>query len=153
MQAASEKIVSIAYTLTDEQGTLLDTSDGRKPLSYVHGAGQIIPGLERALEGKSPGDSIQVTVPPQDAYGERKPELVQSVPREEFPEGTLPQVGQQFQVQMPTGARLVTVANVDDDSVLIDANHPLAGHSLNFDVTVKDVRDATAEEQQRGVGG
>ena len=153
MQATSEKIVSIDYTLTDEQGTLLDSSDGREPLSYVHGAGQIVPGLERALEGKSPGDSVQVTVPPQDAYGERSPDLLQTVPREQFPAGTVPEVGQQFQVQMPTGARLVTVANVDDDAVLIDANHPLAGHELNFDVTVKDVRDATAEEQQRGEAG
>jgi FKBP-type peptidyl-prolyl cis-trans isomerase SlyD len=139
--------------VTDERGEMLHSSEGREPLTYVHGAGQIIAGLERALEGKSPGDSIEVTIPPQEAYGERDPDLVQSVPREQFPEGTLPQVGQQLPVKFPAGTRLVTVANVDDDAVQIDANHPLAGQALNFDCTVKEVREATAEEKQRGAVG
>ncbi len=149
MQATREKVVSIDYTLTDEQGNVLDSSDGREPLTYLHGKGQIIPGLERAIEGKEPGEQLQVTVPPQDAYGERNPELMQSVPREQFPEGTEPQVGQKFQVQSPTGARIVTVAEVADDAVVIDANHPLAGRALNFDVTVKEVREPSPEEQQQ----
>jgi FKBP-type peptidyl-prolyl cis-trans isomerase SlyD len=141
MQVASEKIVSIDYTLTDEQGNVLDTSNGRDPLSYVHGAGQIIPGLERALEGASPGESLHVTVQPQDAYGEHDPALVQAVPRDQFPDDSVPQIGQRFRVDMPTGPRIVTVSQVDEESVIIDANHPLAGHELNFDVTVKDVRE------------
>lgn len=144
MQVASEKIVSIDYTLTDEQGNVLDTSNGRDPLSYVHGAGQIIPGLERALDGASPGESLHVTVAPEDGYGERDPQLVQSVPRGQFPEGSIPEVGQSFPVEMDAGTLVVTVAKVDDESVVIDANHPLAGHELSFDVTVKDVRDGTA---------
>jgi FKBP-type peptidyl-prolyl cis-trans isomerase SlyD len=149
MQATREKMVSIDYTLTDEQGNVLDSSDGREPLTYLHGTGQIIPGLERAIEGKEPGAQLQVTVPPEDAYGDRNPELLQSVPREQFPEGTVPEIGQKFQVQSPSGARVVTVAEVGDDAVVIDANHPLAGHALNFDVTVKDVRDATGEERPK----
>jgi FKBP-type peptidyl-prolyl cis-trans isomerase SlyD len=149
MQATAETVVSVDYTVSDDQGEILQSSKGSEPLTYVHGAGQIIPGLERALEGKSPGDSIEVTIPPEEAYGDRDPALVQSVPREQFPEGVLPQVGQQFQVQFPTGPRLVTVANVDDGTVQLDANHPLAGCVLNFDCTVKEVREATAEEKQR----
>ena len=147
MQVASEKLVSIDYTLTDEQGNVLDTSNGRDPLSYVHGAGQIIPGLERALEGTSPGESLQVTVAPQDAYGVRDPNLVQAVPRDQFPEDAMPQVGQSFPVETDGGTLVVTVANVDEKTVVIDANHPLAGHELNFDVTVTDVRDAPAEQE------
>ena len=147
MQVASEKIVSIDYTLTDEQGNVLDTSDGRDPLSYVQGAGQIIPGLERALEGTSPGESLQVTVQPEDAYGERDPELVQAVPREQFPDGSLPEIGQRFQVETPAGTQVVTVASVDEKSVMIDANHPLAGRALSFDVTVKEVRDGGGDPE------
>ena len=147
MQATRERMVSIDYTLTDEQGNVLDTSDGREPLTYLHGTGQIIPGLERAIEGKEPGEQLHVTVPPQEAYGEHDPELMQSVPREQFPDGTVPQVGQKFQVQSPTGARIVTVAEVAEDAVVIDANHPLAGRALNFDVTVKDVREPSAADR------
>jgi FKBP-type peptidyl-prolyl cis-trans isomerase SlyD len=150
MQVTSEKVVSLEYTLTDATGNVLDTTQGREPLSYLHGAGHIIPGLERAIEGSSPGDSIEVTVPPPEAYGERDPRLVQAVPRERFPEETVPQVGQQFQVPTDAGPRIVTVAKVDEQAIMIDANHPLAGQTLNFDVTVADVRQATAEELQNG---
>ncbi len=150
MQATNQKVVSIEYTLKDNQGNVLDTSNGRAPLSYLHGAGNIIPGLEKALDGKSPGETLEVLVPPKDAYGERNAALVMDVPREQFPEETPPQVGQQFQVETPEGARVVTVAKVDDAQVTIDANHPLAGRPLNFDVTVTDVRNATSEELQCG---
>ncbi len=150
MQAEREKVVSIDYTLKDTNGNVLDTSDGREPLAYLHGAGNIIPGLEQALEGKSPGDTLEVTVPPEDAYGTRDPQLVQTVPREQFPADALPQVGQQFQVKTAGGPRVVTVAQVDDTAVTVDANHPLAGQPLNFDVTVTDIREATAEELQLG---
>jgi len=149
MQATSERVVSIEYTLTDESGNVLDSSEGRAPLSYLHGARRIIPGLERALDGKSPGDEFEVTVSPAEAYGERHPELVQSVPRERFPEGTVPSIGQQFQVQTETGPRVVTVAGVEENAVTLDGNHPLAGQPLNFAVKVVDVRAATPEEMQQ----
>jgi FKBP-type peptidyl-prolyl cis-trans isomerase SlyD len=150
MQATSEKVVSIDYTLKDGQGTVIDTSQGRGPLAYLHGAGNIIPGLERELEGKTAGAAFEVTVLPTDAYGERDDALVQPVPKSRFPEGANPQVGQQFQAQTPTGARMVTVVNVEAESVTIDANHPLAGQSLHFAGQVVDVRDATQQELQHG---
>lgn len=146
MQATRKTVVSIDYTVRDQKGNVLDSSEGRSPLSYVHGARRIIPGLERALDGKSPGDAFEVTVPPGEAYGERLPELVQAVPREQFPEEAVPRVGQQFQVQTDAGPRTVTVANVDAAAVTIDANHPLAGQALNFAVKVIDVREATPED-------
>ena len=150
MQATNEKVVSIDYTLKDDQGRVLDTSEGKQPLSYLHGKGNIIPGLEQALEGKSPGETLDVSIPPTAAYGERSPELAQSVPRDRFPEGTDVQVGQQFQVQTPQGVRMVTVAQVDENAVTVDGNHPLAGQTLNFNVTVTDVREPTSQELENG---
>ena len=150
MQATAEKVVSIDYTLKDDNGKVLDTSEGRGPLAYLHGAGNIIPGLERELEGKAAGTAFEVTVPAADAYGERNDDLVQPVPKSQFPEGANPQVGQQFQAQTPSGARTVTVVNVEPETVTIDANHPLAGQALHFAGQVVDVRDATQEELQHG---
>jgi len=150
MQATKEKVVSIDYTLTDEQGSVIDTSSGRGPLAYLHGAGNIIPGLENALEGKSAGDTLTVTVPPDQAYGEHDPELVQAVPRDRFPAGSDVRVGTQFQAQTPVGQRIVTVVGVNNDEVTVDANHPLAGKPLTFDVTVVEVREATADELSHG---
>ena len=150
MQVANEKVVSIDYTLTDEQGNVLDSSRGRGPLSYLHGSGHIIPGLESALEGKAAGEALKVTVAPADAYGEHDPEMVQPVPRDRFPQGAELEVGTQFQAQTPAGPRVVTVVEVQDDAVTVDANHPLAGKTLNFDVQVVSVREASEEELQHG---
>jgi FKBP-type peptidyl-prolyl cis-trans isomerase SlyD len=150
MQATKERVVSIDYTLTDDQGNVLDTSRGRGPLSYLHGAGNIIPGLESALEGKSPGDTLSVSVPPADGYGERDAALIQSVPRSQFPAGAQVQPGAQFQAQTPVGPRVITVVDADPNSVTVDANHPLAGVSLNFEVEVVEVRDAAEEEIRHG---
>lgn len=150
MEATKEKVVSIDYTLTDDKGNVLDSSSGRGPLAYLHGAGNIIPGLESALEGKSPGDSLSVKVSPAEGYGEHDAALVQDVPRSQFPPNVELERGTQFQAQTPQGPRIVTVVNVEDDSVTVDANHPLAGMELNFDVSVVEVRDAQAEELQHG---
>ncbi len=150
MQATKSKVVSIDYTLTDSEGNVLDTSDGRTPLEYLHGSDNIIPGLERALEGKSDGDAFEVTVAPEDAYGERDQGLVQEVALTQFPEGADPQVGQQFQAETPEGPRTVTIVNRDSEGVTIDANHPLAGQALNFAVKVVSVREASPEELQHG---
>jgi FKBP-type peptidyl-prolyl cis-trans isomerase SlyD len=150
MQIANETVVSIDYELTDDAGQVVDTSKGRGPLSYLHGVGQIIPGLEAALVGKQQGDQLKVTVPPGQAYGERDENLVQPVPRDAFKGVPEIKPGMRFTASNGQHQRLVTVVGVSDEAVTVDANHPLAGKSLNFDVTVVEVRAATAEEMQHG---
>jgi FKBP-type peptidyl-prolyl cis-trans isomerase SlyD len=150
MQIAADKVVHIHYTLTDEDGDVLDTSQSHGPLAYIHGAGNIIPGLENALTGHSVGDKFQVTITPEDAYGLRDDDLVQSVPKSAFQgvDEILP--GMQFQAQSPEGLQLLTVLDVEGEEVILDGNHPMAGITLNFDVEVTDIRDATAEELDHG---
>jgi FKBP-type peptidyl-prolyl cis-trans isomerase SlyD len=151
MQIEKDKVVSMDYTLTGPAGNVIDSSQGGQPLVYMQGAGNIIPGLERELEGKSAGDQIKVTIPADQAYGERDDRMVQAVPREMFKGVQEIRAGMQFQAQTPDGqARLVTVTKVEPSQVTVDAIHPLAGMPLTFDVTVVDVRDATAEEKQHG---
>lgn len=151
MLIGSEKVVLIHYTLTDDSGQVLDSSSGRDPLAYLHGKGNIIPGLEKALEGKQAGDKLNVAVQPVEGYGERDERLVQDVPREAFENVDEVNPGMQFQAQNEQGqARIVTVTKVADDLITIDANHPLAGANLNFDVEVTEVREPTAEELEHG---
>jgi FKBP-type peptidyl-prolyl cis-trans isomerase SlyD len=151
MQISTQKVVSINYTLTNPEGKVLDSSQGRAPLTYMQGARNIIPGLERELEGKDVGDKVNVTVPAAQAYGERDPQMVQPVPRDAFKGIDNIQPGMRFQAQAPNGAsRVVTVVKVEPEQITIDANHPLAGVPLTFDVTVVDVRDATDEEKSHG---
>lgn len=150
MQIANNKVVSIHYKLTNDAGDILDSSEGQEPLAYLHGLGNIIPGLENALSGRALGDKFSVTVAPADGYGERDNEMVQSVPRSAFQgvDQILP--GMQFQAQSPEGMQLVTVIDVDGDEVILDGNHPMAGITLTFDVEVTEIRDATAEELEHG---
>ncbi|MBC8109099.1 MAG: peptidylprolyl isomerase [Anaerolineae bacterium] len=151
MRITRDTVVSMDYTLTGPNGNVIDTSQGREPLVYMQGAGNVIPGLERELEGKSAGDQINVTIAAKDAYGERDDRMMQSVPREMFKGVDNIQPGMQFQANGPNGERrMVTVAKVEPDTVTVDANHPLAGMPLTFDVKVVDVRDATAEEKSHG---
>lgn len=150
MAVEKDKVVSIDYTLTGDNGQVLDSSQGREPLEYLHGAGNIIPGLESALEGKNEGDQVSIQVPPDQAYGQRDERMVQPVPRTAFQGVADIQPGMQFQAQTNAGPRLITVVGVQGDQVTIDANHPLAGATLNFDVTVRNVRDATSEEKSHG---
>jgi FKBP-type peptidyl-prolyl cis-trans isomerase SlyD len=150
MQIAKNTVATIDYTLTDPKGQVIDSSKGREPLAYLHGASNIIPGLESALEGKSAGETVNVTVPANQGYGQRDPNLVQPVPRANFQSAGEIKPGMQFQAQTPEGARIVTVVNVDDQNVTVDANHPLAGMDLKFDVTVVGVREASAEEISHG---
>ena len=149
-QIAKDKVVSIAYELTDTQGTLLDSSAGRPPMPYLHGHGNIIPGLESELDGKSAGEQITVTVPPETAYGPTDPALIQPVPKSQFAGVPNVEVGMQFQASSPQGTRVVRVVDINDDEVTVDANHPLAGKTLTFDVKIADVRDATPDELQQG---
>src|SRR5688500_3296904 len=150
MAIEKDKIVSIDYTLTGDNGQVLDSSQGREPLAYLHGAGNIIPGLEQALEGKNEGDQLNVSIPPDRAYGPRDERMVQPVPRAAFQGVNDIQPGMQFQANTNAGPRVITVVDVAADQVTIDANHPLAGATLNFDVTVRNVRDATEQEKSHG---
>jgi FKBP-type peptidyl-prolyl cis-trans isomerase SlyD len=150
MKISHDKVVSIHYTLTDSAGTVLDSSSGGHPLAYLHGFGNIIPGLENALEGKATGDKLSVTVEPGEGYGERDEGLVQAVPRTAFKGVKELAPGMQFQAQGPQGTRLVVVTQVTADLVTVDANHPLAGQTLHFEVEVSEVRDATSEELEHG---
>ena len=150
MQIEANKVVTLNYTLTDRDGNVIDqSSDGS--FAYLHGANNIIPGLENALTGRQTGDSLDVTVPPAEGYGERDAGKTQSVPREMFPTDTEIEPGMQFHAQGPNGEVLVvTVTAVDDQTVTVDGNHPLAGVELNFKVEIMDVRDASAEELEHG---
>jgi FKBP-type peptidyl-prolyl cis-trans isomerase SlyD len=151
MKIAKNHVVSMHYTLTAPDGTELDSSAGSDPLRYLHGAGNIIPGLEKALEGKAAGDSLQVEIPPEDAYGPRQAELVQTVPKSAFQGVDQVEAGQSFRAQGADGSqRSITVLEVEEDDVKIDGNHPLAGMNLKFDVTVVEVREASEEEIDHG---
>ncbi|UTW44708.1 peptidylprolyl isomerase [bacterium SCSIO 12696] len=156
MSIQADSVVSIHYTLTDDDGVQLDSSQGGEPLVYLQGAGNIIPGLENALLGKAIGDELKVSVAPAEAYGEYQDGLVQSVPRNLFGDDQEVQAGMRFQAQTDNGPMSVVITDVSDDSVSVDANHPLAGKTLHFDVTVAELRDATEEELAHGhphVGG
>jgi FKBP-type peptidyl-prolyl cis-trans isomerase SlyD len=150
MIIARNAVVSIDYTLTNDAGDVLDTSRGAQPLVYLHGVGGLIPGMERGLEGRAKGDAFQLKIAPGDGYGERREELVDTVPRKMFQGATEIRPGMQFQARTERGPQVVKVIAVDADNVTIDANHELAGVTLNFDVTVVDVRPATPEELAHG---
>ena len=147
----NNRVVSMHYKLTDNSGNVLDSSEGAEPLNYLHGAGNLIPGLEKALAGREQGDSLQVVVEPADAYGDVRPEMIQAVDRSAFQGVETVEPGMTFQAQGPDGAtQRIVVTGVEGDSVTIDANHPLAGVQLHFDVQVVGVREATDEEIAHG---
>ncbi|MFE3189772.1 peptidylprolyl isomerase [Nocardia sp. NPDC059240] len=151
MSIAADKVVSIEYTLTDDDGEVLDTSVGDEPLIYLHGAENIVDGLEKALEGRNAGDEVVVVVEPEDGYGEYLAELVSTVERDAFVGIDELEVGMEFEAEAPDGdSQIVVVRAVDGDEVTIDANHPLAGQRLHFAVKVIDIRDATADELEHG---
>jgi len=150
MQVAKDKVVYFHYKLTSDAGEVLDSSEGAEPLGYLHGAANIIPGLEQALEGKVAGDSLQVTVEACDGYGEVDEDLRQVVPSSLFQGVDTLEAGMQFQAETDEGVQVVTIAEVNGDEVTIDGNHPLAGQRLHFDVQIDSVREATAEELEHG---
>ncbi|NIC07813.1 FKBP-type peptidyl-prolyl cis-trans isomerase [Billgrantia bachuensis] len=150
MQIAQNSVVAFHYTLTNDAGEVLDSSEGRQPLTYLHGAGNIIPGLEKQLEGREAGEKLNVSVSPEEGYGEVQPQLVQEVPRDAFQGVEAVEPGMQFQAQTQGGPLMVTVTQVEGDTVTVDGNHPLAGQKLNFDVEIAEVREASQEEIEHG---
>jgi FKBP-type peptidyl-prolyl cis-trans isomerase SlyD len=150
MQVADNMAVSIHYTLTNDDGEVLDSSINDEALVYLHGNGNIISGLEKALYGKAAGDKFNVRIAAEDAYGEIMDEMVQVIPREMFEGIDDIEVGMQFHADVSAGTGVVTIVNIDGDDITIDGNHPLAGQALTFDVEVIDVRAATQEEMAHG---
>lgn len=151
MRISDKKVALIHYTLKNDGGEVMDSSDGHEPLAYLHGAGNILEGLENVLAGKQAGDQLQVSIDAAEGYGEYDESLVQPVPMEQFGEHQV-EVGMQFHADTAIGPRIVTIValNEDEKEVIIDANHALAGENLHFDVEVVEVRDATEEELDHG---
>ena len=148
MQIGAKKAVSIHYTLKDDKGEELDSSEGQAPLIYLHGEGNIVPGLEKALDGKQPGDEVTAVVTPAEGYGERDEGNVRNVPARKM-QGKI-EPGMMVRLQTDQGPISALVKAVQGDYVTIDANHPLAGMTLHFTVKVVEVRDATAQELEHG---
>lgn len=151
MKIEPNSVVSIHYTLTNEEGEVIDTSVGAETLNYLAGASNIIPGLDNALLGLAKGDTKQVTVQPEDGYGNHTEELIQKLPREMFGGIDTIEVGMSFQAQGAEGeVQFVEVVEIADDGVTVDGNHALAGKVLNFEVSIEDVREATDTEIAHG---
>ncbi|MBL7858779.1 MAG: peptidylprolyl isomerase [Cyclobacteriaceae bacterium] len=146
MQITKDKVASIHYTLRDNEGTIIDSSDGRDPLHYLHGAGNLIMGMEEGLEGKVKGDKFDLKISPAKGYGEVDSSLIQKVPRTAFGDQEV-KSGMQFSTNQ---GGVITVKEVGLESVTVDANHPLAGVELNFAVEIMEVRNATPEELAHG---
>ena len=157
MEISADRVVTIHYTLKDDAGSVLDSSAGGEPLAYLQGHGNLVVGLEKALEGKQEGSSVSVAVSPAEGYGTRNESLVQRVPKRSLQGAGNIKKGMQFQARTEDGMRIFTVTAVVGDMVTLDGNHPLADQTLHFDVDVVDVRDATSEELEHGhvhgVGG
>jgi len=151
MNVDNNRVVSITFTLTDGDGKTLDATQPGKPLNYLHGAENLLPALEHALAGKAVGESCKVTIPPQEGFGEMNPELIQNVPAAAFQGVDRIEPGMAFEAKGPSGeVEQVLVEAVEGDQVRINANHPLAGVTLNFDVTVVAIREADEDEIAHG---
>ena len=147
MNIAEKMYVAIDYILTLESGQEIDRSPEGQPLGFITGTGQIIPGLEKALMGKSEGDSAKIIVEPEDAYGPVKNEMFQEIPKNQFPEDVEIEPGMAFEAQGPNGPFMITVSQINDnDTVTVDLNHPMAGKQLHFDINVIEVREPSSEE-------
>ena len=150
MEISADRVVIIHYTLKDDRGTVLDSSAGGEPLAYIQGHGNLVAGLEKALEGKQHGSTLAVVVAPAEGYGERNEALIQRVPKRSLQGSGDIKKGMQFQARTEDGMRLFTVTAVIGDMVTLDGNHPLADQTLHFDVEIVEVRAATTEELEHG---
>ncbi|MBN2442366.1 MAG: peptidylprolyl isomerase [Spirochaetales bacterium] len=150
MEIKKNKVVTFDYTLKDEEGNILDTSDENEPLSYLHGYDNLIPGLEKSLDKKKVGDSFKVTVTPEEGYGVYDENLLVTVEKGELGLETDIEIGSELEAHSDEGMQVFYVSKLDGDNVVLDGNHPLASKTLFFDVTVTDIRDATKEEIEHG---
>lgn len=150
MQVADDMVVAFHFTLTNEQGEQIHSTRPDAPLTYLHGRGEIIDGLEKALAGKSQGESFDLVLGPGEAYGDRDPALVQTVDRSEFPDAGELEIGMRFWVEDDQGERTITITGIEGDEVTVDGNHPLAGERISFEVEILEVRQATEEELSHG---
>jgi len=150
MKISDQTVVSFHFTLKDDEGEILDSSDGNDPLTYLHGSGNIIPGLEGALAGKSVGDKFKITLTPEQGYGPRDEKLLQKIPKNQFPDPERLEEGMQFQISGPQGPLVLTVLELTENEVVVDGNPELAGETLHFDVEVTEVRAASPEELEHG---
>ena len=149
MQISQDKAGVIRYTVKDTNGEVLDSTDGKAPLAYVHGYGTLLPGLERALEGKSAGDRLTLTIPPEDAYGEHNEDLLEEAPISNFGDREMVKPGARFKISTDKGECLATIKEVNGETVTVDFNNILAGKTLEVDAEVVEVREATNEELAR----
>ncbi|WP_292519619.1 peptidylprolyl isomerase [Methanoculleus sp.] len=146
-QAKEGDTVKVHYTGKLEDGTVFDTSTEREPLEFTIGNGEIISGFERVVVGMEPGETKTATIQPEEAYGPRRDDMTLTVDRGQFPEEIKPEPGQQLQIQQPDGrAAIVTVSDVSESTVTLDANHPLAGRPLTFDIQLVDIVRAVQEQ-------
>lgn len=149
MLIADNHVVTLHYTVKTPDGADIDSSQGAEPLAFIQGSNFMIAGLEEALYGKQKGDAFAITISPDKAYGERHEQLVQKVSVSAF-EGMEVEVGMSFRATTDQGEQSVIIVDKDDEHVTVDGNHPLAGHTLMFDVAIQDVREATSEELTHG---
>jgi len=150
MQINNKLVGIIHYTLSDDDGQVIDSSAGEAPLEYLHGFQNLVPGLEAELEGKKVGDKFKTIVSPEQGYGEVNPELIQELPIASFGGVEKVEVGMEFHAETKDGMQTVEVIAVEDDTVTINGNHPLAGLNLNFEVEVVGIREASSDELDHG---
>jgi len=150
MKVADDLVVGIEYVLKNKEGQVLDSNEGTSPLFYIQGMGQIVPGLENAMDGKVAGDSFSIEIPAEEAYGEFDGELIQHIPRKELAELEPIEEGMEIEIEGEEGLEVVVVTGVEEAEVTVDGNHPLAGQDLHFAVKVTEVRMATPEELEHG---
>ena len=150
MTIQQHTVVTLNYTLKNSEGTVLDTSEGREPLVYLHGVGALIPGLEEELDGKETGAKLSTVIPPEKAYGEKRDDLLRVVSKDGFQGDEEMQVGMQVQLETDQGPAIAVISKIEGGDVTLDLNHPLAGMTLHFDVEVVELREATADEIEHG---
>ena len=143
-------VVSIDYTLKNDEGVVIDTSSGGSPLAYLHGSGALIPGMEKALEGKSEGDDFTISISPADGYGDRDDNLIHKVKRKELAHLPDLALGMELEVETDNAPLILTIIDINDEEVVLDGNHPMAGQNLNFEIQIREVREATADEISHG---
>jgi FKBP-type peptidyl-prolyl cis-trans isomerase SlyD len=149
VQVSSKAVVTIDYTLKGDDGNVIDTSSGRKPLTYIHGLGNLVPGLEKALEGKGAGEKVEVVLPPEEGYGRRNEKLVRKLPLRKL-DSKNPRPGERVRAQFDDGVRLAAITGVSGDYATVDGNHPLVDKTLHFTVEIVSIREATADELAHG---